>query len=421
MSDEEDILDRVDGRRDELIGLAQSLISIRSENPTGNEAEIAEFLKARLAPLAGDGMEVHTKESGRPNLLARVRGQSSGPSFMLVAHTDTKPVGDLSQWTVDPYGAEIVGGKLYGRGAADMKAALAAKIVAAEVLKEVGFPGEIQLLFVADEEAGSAFGAKYLVDEVGLRADGALIGEPCGIDASYDSLHIAHRGIFCFKIKVLGTQMHSSMSDIRPSVNASVKLAEVLQKFASDFRPTDPSNKLYPQGPTVNLAVMLEGGVFYGVYPGHAEFASEIRIVPGMDREQTVREVQDFVAQLKQEDPSLRIELDLKPRPNLTWIDGMQLSEDEPVVQAVASAAETVRGRRPPLRGFPGGTDARALYVGAGIPTIPAFGPGLLDLCHGPDEYVPVEDVVHAAKIYALAAYRFLTGKAPPDSRCREG
>jgi len=408
LPNEETVLHRIDERRGELIALAQSLIRTKSENPTGNETEIVNLLRARLAPLAGDGVEVYAKEPDRPNLLVRVRGQRPGPSFMLVAHTDTKPVGDLSQWTADPFAASIVDGKLYGRGSADMKAAIAAMIVAAEVLKEFGFPGEIQLLFVADEEAGSAFGAKYLVNEVGLRADGALIGEPCGIDASYDSLHIAHRGICCFKIKVLGTQMHSSMSDVRPSVNACVKLAEVLQKFASGFTPTDPRNKLYPQGPTVNLAVMLEGGVFYGVYPGHAEFASEIRIVPGMDRGQTERELQDFVEQLKREDPSLRIELDLKPRPNLTWIDGMQLSEDEPVVQAVASAAETVLGRRPPFRGFPGGTDARSLYVGAGIPTIPAFGPGLLDLCHGPDEYVPIEDVVQAAKVYALAARRFL-------------
>lgn len=409
MDVEETILRRIDDRRDKLIGLAQSLIRIRSENPTGNEAEIADYLREPLDALAPGGVEIHAKKADRPNLLARVQGHRPGPSLMLVAHTDTKPVGDSSQWTVDPFGAEIVDGKLYGRGSADMKAALAAEIVAAEVLKETGFPGELQLLFVADEEAGSALGAKYMANEVGLRADGAIIGEPSGIDASFDVIHLAHRGIFCFKVRVLGTQMHSSMSDIRPSVNASVKLAEVLQKFAQSFRPTDPKNKLYPQGPTVNLAVMMEGGVFYGVYPGHAEFASEIRIVPGMDRERTVREVQDFVGRLREEDPSLRIELDLKPRPNLTWIDGMEISEDSPVAQALAGAAEHVLGHRPAFAGFPGGTDARCLYHGAGIPTIPAFGPGLLEVCHGPDESVPVEDVVNAAKMYALAAWRFLS------------
>lgn len=409
MDTQKAILRRLDERRDALVALAQDLIRIRSDNPPGNETEIVEYLRRRLDGLSPGQVQAHAKEAHRPNLLVRVQGHKPGPSLMLVAHTDAKPVGDLSQWTVDPFAAEIIDGKLYGRGAADMKAALAAKVLAAEALKETGFPGELQLLFVADEEAGSALGAEYMAKEVGLKADGAIIGEPSGIDAPFDVIHLAHRGIFCFKVKVLGTQMHSSMSDIRPSVNACVKLAEVLRKFASDFRPTDPKNKLYPQGPTVNLAVMMDGGVFYGVYPGHAEFASEIRIVPGMDRDQTVREVQDFVERLREEDPSLRIELDLKPRPNLTWIDGMELPEDSPLARALADAAEYVLGRRPAFAGFPGGTDGRCLYHGAGIPTIPAFGPGLLEVCHGPDEYVPVSDVVAAAKVYALAAWRFLT------------
>ena len=405
------ILARVDERRDELLSLARQLVQIPSENPPGREADVAQFLSDRLAGVATEPVEMHAREPGRPNLIARVRGSDGPGRLMLVAHMDTKPVGDRDQWTVDPFAGHVADGQLYGRGAADMKAALAAMVVAADALKEVGFPGEIQLLFVADEEAGSAYGAKYMTSHVGLQADAAIIGEPSGIDAPFDGIHIAHRGIFCFKVKVLGTQMHSSMSDTRPSVNACVKLAEVLQKFHQRFRPTDPHNPLYPQGPTVNLAVMMDGGVFYGVYPGHAEFASEIRIVPGMDREQTVAELEQFVEQLRREDPSLRVELDLAPRPELAWLDGMQLSEDEPVVQAVARAAETVLGHRPALRGFPGGTDARALYVGAGIPTIPAFGPGLLEVCHGPDECVPVDDVVKAAQMYALAAHNFLCGR----------
>jgi succinyl-diaminopimelate desuccinylase len=86
----------------------------------------------------------------------------------------------------------------------------------------------------------------------------------------------------------------------------------------------------------------------------------------------------------------------------------MQVAEDAAVVQALVWAAEQVLGRRPPFAGFPGGTDARELAIHAGIPTAPAFGPGMLDVCHGPDESVPVDDIVKAAKIYALAAHRFL-------------
>ncbi len=403
------ILSAVESRREELVALAQQLVRIKSENPPGDESEIAAVLQQRLEAVAPGAVEVHAKDPHRPNVLARVGGRGQGPAFMLVGHTDTKPVGDLSQWTVDPYGAEIRDGKLYGRGSADMKAAIAAMVVAAEAMQEVGFPGEIQLLFVADEEAGSAFGAKFMANEVGLSADAAVIGEPSGVNAPFDGIYIAHRGIFCFKVKVYGTQMHSSMSDVRPSVNACVKLAEVLAKFEREFAPTAPAHRLYPQGPTVNLAVMMEGGVFYGVYPGYAEFSSEIRVYPGMQYEQLVADVEGFVEKLRREDPSLRIEVDMQPRPNLKWIAGMELSEDEPVVKAMQAAAEHVLGRPAPLAGFPGGTDARFIYEGAGIPTIAGFGPGMLEVCHGPDECVPVDDVVAAAQAYALAAHLFLT------------
>ena len=403
------IMDRVDARRDEIVELAQRLVRIKSENPPGRETEVAEFLAQRLEALAPGRVELHARAPDRPNLLVRMPGHGAGPSFMLVGHTDTKPVGDRSQWTVDPFAAEVREGRLYGRGAADMKGAIAAMVVAVEVMKEVGFPGEIQLLFVADEEAGGAYGAKFMANDVGLEADGAVIGEPCGINAAFDGVYIAHRGIFCFTVKVLGTQMHSSMSDVRPSVNACVRMADVLQRFAREFKPTAPAHKLYPKGPTVNLAVMMEGGVFYGVCPGHAEFASEVRVYPGMTYEQLVADVEAFVDQLRREDPSLRIELDTHPRPNLRWMEGMELPEDEPVVEAMQAGAQEALGRAVPLAGFPGGTDARFLYEGAGIPTIAAFGPGMLEVCHGPDEWAPVEDIVTAAKAYALAAHRFLT------------
>jgi len=136
------ILARVHERRDELLSLARQLVRIPSENPPGREADVAQFLSDRLAGLATSPIEVHAREPGRPNLLARVRGSDGPGRLMLVAHMDTKPVGDRGQWTVDPFAGHVAHGQLYGRGAADMKAAIAAMVVAAEALKEVGFPGK---------------------------------------------------------------------------------------------------------------------------------------------------------------------------------------------------------------------------------------------------------------------------------------
>ncbi|MBM4045923.1 MAG: M20 family metallopeptidase [Planctomycetes bacterium] len=403
------IADAIDRRRDEIIAFTQQLVQTPSETPSGNEIAVAKVIRARMEALGVTDIEVRAKKADRPNLLGRVRFSKPGKALIFNAHTDTKDVGDRTPWTVDPFSGVIKDGYLYGRGAADMKAALAAMLYAAVALKAAkpDLGGEILLMFVADEEGGSVYGSEYLARETPLKADAAIIGEPCGIDAPWDCLHISHRGVFCFKIKVFGTQMHSSMSDIRPSVNACVKLAEVLTAFAREFRPTYKPHPLYPQGPTVNLAVLMKGGVFYGVYPGYAEFCTDVRIIPGMTKEQIVADLMGFVEKLRKRDPKLRVEVDPAPRP-LDWVPAIELSPDEPVVKCALAAAEEVLGFRPKLAGLPGGTDARCIYIHTGIPVIPALGPGMLEICHGPNERVPVEDIVKAAQIYALAAANFL-------------
>ena len=409
MENETDILNCIDGRRDDMIAFAQELIRTPSETPSGCEREVAVLIESHMRDLGIESIETHARKPDRPNLLARIPFGDAGPRLILNAHTDTKDVGDRSRWSVDPFGAEIKDGCMYGRGAADMKAALAAQLYAAVALRDVGVeaPGEIMLMFVADEEGGAWDGTRFLISEVGLRGDAAIIGEPCGIDTPYDYLHIAHRGVFCFNVHVRGTQMHSSMSDVRPSVNASVKMAEVLTAFAKEYRLAHEPHPLYPQGPTVNVGVMIEGGVFYGVYPGHAWFGTDVRVLPGMERQAVVTELEAFVETLRRRDPELDVEVDTHPR-EWDWIPPMELSPDEPVVRATLAAAKTVLGREPKIGGLPGGTDAHSMFNDGGIPTIPAFGPGMLELAHGPDERVPVEDIIIAAKVYALAALHYL-------------
>jgi acetylornithine deacetylase len=252
------------------------------------------------------------------------------------------------------------------------------------------------------------FGSEFLATEYGLRADVALLGEPSGIDGpEFEFLHLLSRGISCFKIRVHGTQMHSSLTDRLTSINANVKLAEVLARMNRELQLTFLPNALC-SAPTVNLGVKVEGGVGYGVCPGLAEFQSDIRTLPGMTRQQLQADLERCLDAIRQDNPDLRVELEFE-QPPLDWIPPTEVPAGHPLVAALLDAAEQVLGWRPKLSAFPGGTDASKFHGVAGIPTIPSFGPGWLRLAHGPNECVGIAAIAQAAKMYALAARTYLS------------
>lgn len=414
----EAILARIDARRDELLGLLDRLVRTPSTNPGGDERAVAKLLSGYLRSVGLTEQECLAKVPERPNLIARLRGREPGPVLMLSGHMDTKPVGEdvAHLWRTEPFTPTLVDGRLYGLGTADMKGAVAAMSVAAAVLLESGarLRGDLLLVFTADEEAGGRLGARYLSEETDLAADVGLVGEPSGVERDWEALCLAARGTLGFRTRVYGTQAHSSLSDRLPAVNAVRKMAVVLERMARELRIEMPPHPYYPGGVTHNIGVTAEGGVFYGVVPGQAEFRSDLRLPPGVTAADAWRQVNAFVDRLRREDPTLRIDLlkDL-PADAEDQASSPEVSPDEPLVGAVLRAAGRVLGEAPPLGGFPGATDAFSFHARAGIPTIPSFGPGLLTVCHGPNEYVAVESVVQAAKIYALAALDHLGGGRP--------
>jgi acetylornithine deacetylase/succinyl-diaminopimelate desuccinylase-like protein len=184
--------------------------------------------------------------------------------------------------------------------------------------------------------------------------------------------------------------------------------------MARDLKLRYEPHPFYPQGPTVNLGDIVRGGVAYGTFCGYAEFGSDIRFLPGMTHEGIVADLEAFLAGLRREDPELRVELEVagtKDQVDWKWLRG-----DEPFVGMLQSASKRVLGRRPPRGGFPAFTDAFWFHSYAGIPAIPAYGPGLLPLAHGPNEYVSTEAVVQASKIYALAALEYLETAPQPEA-----
>jgi acetylornithine deacetylase/succinyl-diaminopimelate desuccinylase-like protein len=405
------VVSYLDGRRDELLDYARQLIATPSMNPPGDERAMAEVVLHRLADLGLTGAETKAKAPNRPNILCRLTGALDGPTLMYNGHLDTKPIGDRAQWNTDPLRGEIVDGQLYGLGIGDMKAAVAAMVYAAGALRTSGVPlgGDLLLVFSADEEAGSAYGAHYLVEQKLVHADAAVLGEPSGVQKEWEHICLLSRGNACFRTKVWGTQMHSSLSDTLPSVNASAKMAYVLWRMNRDFRSSIhfAPHPLCAQGPTVNAGVMVRGGIFYGVYPGYAEFSTDLRTLPGMTQEGVGRDLEAFLNDLRAEDPALKVELEFEPSP-LGWTPASEIAASHPIVRALQRAAEFVFGTSPPLGAFAGTTDATRFQFGLGIPTVPAFGPGRCSLAHGPNERVAVDSLWQAAQVYAICALHYL-------------
>lgn len=400
------ILAYLDARSGEILEFAQDLIRINSSNPPGDETAVAACVVDRLRGLGVDDVKVLAEEPRRPNVVARVDGDGSGRVLILSGHLDTKPPGDLASWTSDPWAADLDGERLVGLGSGDMKAAVAGMVYAAAAILAVGgFGGALQLVFTADEEVGSIHGSRWLAANGHLRGDAVIIGEPSGITSEWEAIHLISRGAILFKVIVHGTQMHSSVSDRFSSVNATVKMARLIDRMDRELKAalTYPPHPLGGKGPTVNVGVMASGGVFYGIYPGRAEFACDIRTLPGMSREQMELDLQAFLDAAMADDPDLKADLNVE-----VWVEPTEISPDEPVVQALLDASLVALGTTPRLDAFPGATDAPQFQLVAGIPTVAAFGPGLLPRAHSPNEWLDRSGPHVAAAVYALAAARYL-------------
>lgn len=401
----------LDERRDELIAFAGDLIHAPSPNPPGDERAVVQVVTERLRAF-GLRPEVVAKRPERPNLVTSVG--ETGLTLLFNGHLDTKPPGDIAAWETYPYRPTVENGRMYGLGACDMKGQVAALTYATAALAHAGsLPGRLILALSADEECGSAYGARYLVEEAGLSADAVIVGEASGITEDWELLPVLARGFSGFRVEIHGTQMHSSLSARMQAVNASTAMAHVLLRLARDLEIHYTPHPFCPEGVTINPGVRVSGGVDYGVVPGYAEFSVDVRTLPGMTREGLRRDVDRLLDQLRAEDDSLRVDMEFEEGP-LGWAEPSEIAPDSPLVRAAAAACRDIRGRTPALGAFPGGTDG-AVFSRAGMPSIPAFGPGRLPLAHRPNEWISTEALPEAAKIYALTAFHYL-GDTAPDS-----
>ena len=395
-------------RADEILEFTCELIRTPSVNPPGDEVPISKVILEKLRMLGVTERQIVGALDERPNVLAHVQGTEPGRTLMLSGHIDTKPPGNLDEWKTNPHEPVIIGDQLVGLGSGDMKGAIAGMVYAAAALANLGhFSGRLALALTADEENGSVYGSKWLASAGLIEADVCVIGEPGGIQQEWESLHLVSRGVALFRVVVLGTQMHSSISDQLPSVNATLKMAALALKMQNELHSylTFDEHPFCKHGPTINVGVMASAGVTYGVFPGRAEFACDIRTLPGMTEEQIQLDIQRFLDDAMAQDPELRATLEWNRMMAATEIDS---SND--VIQVLQSTSAMVLGRAPTLDAFPGATDAAYIQTAAGVPCVASFGPGFLPRAHSPNESMHKDGPAQAAMIYALSALRYLNG-----------
>ncbi len=372
---------------DPAISFLRSLVAIDSVNPSlvpgaAGEARIASAVAAHMRAL---GLDVHVEEAapGRPNVIGVLEGRSPGRSLMFCGHSDTVGVNGMAA----PFEPREVDGRLYGRGAQDMKGGVAAMIDAARLVAQRGLAaGRLIVAVVADEEYAS-LGADALV--CGWRADGAIVTEPTDLQ-----IGIAHKGFSWVAVETHGRAAHGSRpADGRDAILAMGRVLGELELLDRQLQARPPHSRL---GVASLHASIIQGGRELSSYPDLCRLELERRTLPGESASAALEEVNRILASLRAGDPlfesSARATFARPP---------YELRQDHPLPAALSGAGRA-RGIQPAYVGMSFWTDA-AVLGGAGTPTV-LFGPGGAGL-HSREEYVALSEVIACRDVLAdLAA-----------------
>ncbi|NIY49124.1 M20 family metallopeptidase [Cedecea colo] len=375
--------------RQELVTLLCSLIQYPSENPPGNENRVALYI-ADLLRREGIETEMQEVAPGRPNVIARLQGRQPGKRLILNGHTDVVPCG--AGWSVEPFAATIDGDRIIGRGAADMKSGVAAMIYAALLIKrrQYAFNGEITLLFNVDEERVN-LGMEHYVAQ-GVEADYAIIGEPTSLEVC-----VAHKGVSRTRLTTHGTAGHAAKT--RHPDSAIDKMAQLLPELLQECRRVKQQH--HPLlGNASMLVTTINGGSAPNVVPQSCTIEIDRRVLPGEERCDINDSLQTALAEAglnAQQDYSLE---------NYLFIPASSIDESHPLVEAACQSVEAMTGAARKTI-FDATCEAPFFSVRCNIPTI-IMGPGDLAQAHVKDEFVRIEELHHAAQIYASLALTLL-------------
>jgi acetylornithine deacetylase len=369
----------------DVVELTSALVAIDSVNPAlelggPGEAAAAAFV-ADWARHAGLDVDLLEEAPGRPSVLVRAPGSGGGRSLLLAGHLDTVGPGAMD----DPLEPRIDGDRLRGRGSYDMKAGVAAALVACREVAAADLAGEVVVAAVADEEHAS-IGVREALGE--LRADAAIVTEPTEMEVV-----IAHKGFAWFELEVSGRAAHGSRPHL--GVDAIVKSGPVLTALGElDERLGERHHPLLGRGSV--HASLIEGGRDLATYPDRCTVSVERRTLPGEGREEVERELEALLEGCREADPALEVSAR-----TLLVREPLETSESEPIVSIVRDAAQGLLGSRPPVSGASFWADS-AFISAAGIPTV-LFGPSGAG-AHAEEEWVSIRDTETCAAVLARVA-----------------
>jgi acetylornithine deacetylase/succinyl-diaminopimelate desuccinylase family protein len=357
------------------------LIRARTENPPGDEYRAAKVLTDFCVRHAV-AYETFEKRPGRTNIVARVG--SGGPRIAVPVHFDTVPAGD--GWTTDPFEPVVRDGRMIGRGAKDNKGPMAGMMLAARYLKEHerDFTGQLIFIGAADEEAGSALGMQYLLEECGLEAEAAIVP-----DAGYNmrGIYVGEKGLLHFRVRAVGRQAHGS--EPQRGASALWPMVDFLAAIRRWRPPAPPSDLFTP--PTLNIGAIHAGSV-PNMVPGRCECLVDIRYLPGTEGHAILDHMSGLLHDVEAASPGVRMELEVLSHqlPSL-------VPADHPVVAHLERETEAVTGRRPVRLGQSGATVAKFLIL-RGIPAV-GFSCGPEGAEHTAGEWIDLAEVGQFAEV----------------------
>ncbi|HON34165.1 MAG: ArgE/DapE family deacylase [Thermovirgaceae bacterium] len=380
----------------EVVEFLSELIKVDSVNPPGNEKNAALLASRKLAEsgISSEVMDVDREELNRANLYAKMGDTSQGPVLLYSGHFDVVPAGE--GWVHDPFGAEIEGDLMYGRGTSDMKAGDAAMIMAMCILKRAGVPlkGTLAFLGTAGEETGLV-GARAFVEKYGAeKIDALAISE-----ASVGDIYIAQKGALWLRFISKGKRAHGGLPE--EGVNALTNMIKFTERLQKKFKFMVNESKLLTP-PTLNLTGM-HAGELTNIIPDHCEAVVDIRTIPGNPHSELLAQIEGILAEVKKEDST--VDISIKVELNLTSIS---TELDHPFIQSAIESYKGVFNRQPAIKGVTYGTDAVPFReVNPDLPLV-IYGPGDSTRNHKLDEYVEVSSVIDSTKFYIALALEYL-------------
>jgi succinyl-diaminopimelate desuccinylase len=377
---------------DEVISFLQALIQLNSVNPPGNELAVANLVAEKLKSY-GVNSQLQTIAENRANVIGLIEGKGDKPALLLNGHLDTVPPGE-TPWKYSPFSGEIVDGKMYGRGAADMKSGLAAITLAACILKkaDVTLQGTLLVTGTAGEESDS-IGAKLLAEK-GLPENlGAMvIAEPTSLQVCS-----AHKGCLWLELTTFGQVSHGSMPEL--GVNAIEHMNLVITELKKE-KWANRSHALLGQ-PTINIAT-INGGVKTNVVPDRCILTIDFRLVPGQDPQEITAKVEDILARLRTDVPNFQAELKV-----INERVPVESKSEEAIIKAALQVKKALGHKDLDIYGVNYYTDASIFVPATRVPAV-IIGPGPAGQAHQLDEYVEIEKLLEAVKFYIALSMEML-------------